>query len=222
MMYLTSLTDLMLGGNAVDDKLRWLFQKGGIPAYQYHLREEEQRKIHKGRPPNVDIASRGLYNEVKIPRPRFDEETKEVARKAEETNLLDLQWRSLSVVPAEFMSLTSLTELRINNNNFTSVPDCVRNIPTLVTLHLANNNLTEIDELVCGLKSLRYLYCEDNNISTLPPKIVHMFRLKVLRICRNKLTSLPERIGKCVGLETLNLNSIVWSSYRSLLHFAKI
>ena len=99
MMYLTSLTDLMLGGNAVDDKLRWLFQKGGIPAYQYHLREEEQRKIHKGRPPNVDIASRGLYNEVKIPRPRFDEETKEVARKAEETGLLDLQWRSPSVVP---------------------------------------------------------------------------------------------------------------------------
>ena len=83
MMYLTSLTDLMLGGNAVDDKLRWLFEKGGIPAYQYHLKEEEWRKKHGGRPPNVGLSKRGLFDEVVIPKPRFDDETKEVARIAQ-------------------------------------------------------------------------------------------------------------------------------------------
>ena len=205
MMYLSNLTDLMLDGNPCEETLRYLFEKGGIPAYQYSLKEVQWREKHGGRPPNVEISTRGLDNEVHIPEPRFNLEFDEVLAKASLSGHLDLQWRSFSSLSSEILSLTSLTSLRMNNNNFTSIPDDVANIKTLVTLHIANNKLTSINPKLCSLKKLKHLYAEDNEIVELPDKIQFMIRLKELRVCRNKLSALPEKIGKCVGLERLEL-----------------
>jgi Leucine-rich repeat (LRR) protein len=205
MMYLTNLTDLMLGGNPCEEPLRYLFELGGIPAYQYHLREVECRAMHGGRPPNVGLSTRGLFNEIHIPKPRFDREFKQVLKDAQDSGHLDLQWRSLTQLLPGVDTLTALTSLRMNNNLFADIPDEIAGIQTLVTLHVANNRLTRINENVCKLKKLRYLYCEDNRITELPPKITFMIRLRELRVCRNQLSRLPERIGKCLGLQVLEL-----------------
>ncbi|KAJ7742147.1 hypothetical protein DFH07DRAFT_44310 [Mycena maculata] len=98
---------------------------------------------------------------------------------------LDISNAKLSVLDDYTLSqLTSLRQLRLDNNSFRSIPDSLGD-----------------------LKCLETLSCADNSLGELPQSIGKLQKLKTLDVHNNRLTELSVSLWNCGSLSRLNVTS---------------
>ena len=117
------------------------------------------------------------------------------------TNLetLYLNNNQLTALPEDiFDGLTNLRELWLSNNRLATLPeDIFDGLTNLQTLHLDSNPLTTLPEDVFdGLTNLRYLYLNDNKqLTTLPEDIFDgLTNLRELWLNDNNFATFPENV----------------------------
>jgi GTPase SAR1 family protein len=101
--------------------------------------------------------------------------------------------------------LTTLEELRLDNNRLLGLPESIGGLTNLRRLWLFNNQLRELPETIGELAALEDLWLDGNLLTELPGAIGRLKRLTQLRICQNQLRSLPNELGGLVALRELSL-----------------
>ncbi|XP_056312273.1 leucine-rich repeats and immunoglobulin-like domains protein 3 [Danio aesculapii] len=146
---------------------------------------------------------------------------------------LDLSHSKLRVFPeALFSSLPQLSEIKLSNNEFESIPDLGQNAGNLSSLILANNRIGRVSpERLSPLLSLETLDLSNNNIvevyaGAFPPiPLKNLFlsnnristlelgcfsnlssSLLVLKLNKNRLNSIPAKIFSLPHLQHLELS----------------
>ncbi|XP_037535174.1 leucine-rich repeats and immunoglobulin-like domains protein 1 [Nematolebias whitei] len=137
-----------------------------------------------------------------------------------------------SVNPEVFINLPNLSELRLDHNELTSIPDLgqasklvslylhhnkirsvdgqrIRELVSLETLDLSNNDITELrgQYFPAGLQ-IRDLYLSNNKISVLELGALDRLgpTLQILRLSRNRISQIPIRAFQLPKLTQLDLN----------------
>ncbi len=118
-------------------------------------------------------------------------------------SLLNNRFTSL---PKHICQLRNLRELDLSRNLLTSLPEQIGQLQQLEVLWLSNNQLRSLSEHICQLKQLKKLYLYTNCLRSLPLKINQLQNLIALDLSENELTSLPDQIGKLEKLITLDLS----------------
>jgi internalin A len=113
----------------------------------------------------------------------------------------------MAAVPARFRSQVADNgrQVSLANQEFTSVPEWIRELTELTTLDLGSNKISTLPEWLGDLTSLSILDLGDNGLTTLPQWIGKLKDLKVLNLIRNQLTDLPESARNLTSLVTLDL-----------------
>ena len=114
----------------------------------------------------------------------------------------------------DFSGLTSLTDLRLDNNDLDSLhKDIFSGLTSLTDLHLGNNDLDSLHkDIFSGLTSLEFLFIENNELASLPRDVFSgLTSLRFLYLYGNKFTrdSLPKGIfDPLTSLKSLNGQAI--------------
>jgi len=204
---LESLKELMIGDNPVERKWQGVLEGSGkIPRMLQIMREIRLRVMH-GEPPEVSIATTGLFDEIIVPLPRKAKLWEQFCKNAESSGYVDLHWNQLKDIPVEILNIKTLVELRVSNNLLQELSEDIGLLSHLKVLHATNNKLRTLPEsALVKLKYLEELCLEDNQIDHIPDKLIRLFRLKILRMSRNRISELPIKIGKMEHLVVLELN----------------
>ena len=115
---------------------------------------------------------------------------------------------SLTQIPPSICRLTTLSQLRLDNNQLTRLPDnCLTNLSSLVFFTASNNAIETLqDGVFDGLKTLVLLQLGSNRISSVGSSVfTQLPNLLELHLDNNRLTQLPENCLK-------NLSSLLWFS----------
>lgn len=146
---------------------------------------------------------------------------------------LKIAHTQLDWIPEEFKTFDKLEELRLSNNNLTSlhgeliclnnlkILDCRRNkiggnnipvelfnIKSLTVLDLSHNNLTVIPKCLENCHSLTVLNLSHNHLRTINEQLfIQLTELVHLDLSDNELKTIPPQIGRLSKLETLILNN---------------
>jgi len=106
------------------------------------------------------------------------------------------------------MSLTSLEELRISNNQIAALPEDIGDkLPNLKVLSVDHNMLTSLPESIGKLKRLEILQVRQNRLTALPDPLPTE-SLRVLHASSNGIRELPPKLlSECCQLTHLYLNS---------------
>lgn len=100
------------------------------------------------------------------------------------SNTLDLSGQGLDNLPSYVLTMTSLQELNISNNNITgALPAEIRQLNTLRVLNASNNDMTGV-----------------------PAEVGQLDKLEILDLSNNKLTGLPYELGNLKNLKKLDLS----------------
>ena len=112
-------------------------------------------------------------------------------------------------IPAELGSLSSLTNLRLSNNQLTgSIPAELGNLSNLSSLSLWNNHLTgSIPSELGNLSNLTFLRLNWNELTgAIPAELGNLTKLESLYLGGNRLSgTIPSEFGKMTNLRHLLL-----------------
>ncbi|KAH0785426.1 protein phosphatase 2C [Histomonas meleagridis] len=115
---------------------------------------------------------------------------------------LDLSNNKIKKLPQNFFTRFShITELFLNNNCLTSLPQHMTS--SLTTLVLTNNKIKNIPSLPSSLTQLYISFCM---LKSLPDSISHNSNLTVLDAAGNKLKTIPKL--KCIKILNLSNNKL--------------
>lgn len=92
----------------------------------------------------------------------------------------------------------------LSNLSLTSLPPEIGSLTSLESLSLGHNQLSSLPLEIGRLTSLEYLNISYNQLSSLPLEIGHLTSLQILDIRNNQLTSLPAEIGQLAHLKHLS------------------
>jgi hypothetical protein len=96
-----------------------------------------------------------------------------------------------------------LTELNLNENALTALPDSIGKLTNLTKLRLFNNELTALPESIGALTALTLIQLRQNKLATLPETFGALIGLTKLVLWRNPLTALPNSITALTNLTSL-------------------
>ncbi|MEM1185406.1 MAG: COR domain-containing protein [Planctomycetota bacterium] len=126
--------------------------------------------------------------------------------KATGSSVLDLSGLGLESVPAGLGSLTSLTELNLNDNQLSLVPAELGSLTSLRGLRLASNQLSSVPAELGSLTSLTALDLSKNQLRSVPAELGSLTSLTALDLSKNQLRSVPAELGSLTSLTTLDLS----------------
>jgi adenylate cyclase len=107
---------------------------------------------------------------------------------------------------AQLENIAELTNLQVDNNLLTSLPESFAKFHNLTILNVANNSLTEFPPVICNIISLSELDLSFNNILSVPMEIGNLVNLKRLFLIGNQITgTLPESFKDLVCLRELDI-----------------
>jgi internalin A len=112
-------------------------------------------------------------------------------------------------LPDPILQLTSLEELRLSNNQITSLPETIADsLPNLRVLSLDRNNLTSVPDRLQDLAGLQTLLLRHNQLTELPSGLPgpRMTALRLLHVSSNLLTTLPDSLAECPQLTHVYAN----------------
>ncbi len=118
---------------------------------------------------------------------------------------LNLQSNNLSELPESIGQLHNLTVINLEDNNLVSLPKSIVKLQSLTALDLESNNLRCLPETIGKLRNLNYLGLSENNLTCLPETIGKLQNLDYLGLSENSLTRLPESIIQLKDTDTLDL-----------------
>jgi len=140
---------------------------------------------------------------------------------------LHMQGNQLTNESLKISENKSLTVVNLNENNFTDIPDAVKNCRRTTGLWLGGNllgklssksfkNLKQVTDLnfykssvtvlpkgIRKMKNLQVLDLYYNQLTALPTSIIRLRKLTHLAISNNELTVLPKKINKLKNVHTL-------------------
>lgn len=124
----------------------------------------------------------------------------------EKSNQLNIGCLGLTTLPSCLGKLTSLKNLLLYSNLFTSLPEEIGNLTNLKKLDLSyNSKLTTFQNPICQLKQLKELDLSGNNMNAIPKEIEGLKELTRLDMCNNLFTEFPTGICELKNLTYLNL-----------------
>jgi len=121
---------------------------------------------------------------------------------------LNLSNNRFNELPEEIcIFLTSLTHLRLNQNNIAEIPDSISLLTDLTVLAFTRNQLTNINEVIAECCTrLSELHVAFNNISSLPANLSRCNEsMQTLDLENNRFTKLPAVAIKLTQLRSLKL-----------------
>ena len=122
-------------------------------------------------------------------------------------NVLLLSNNSLRTLPQSFAFLSSLTLLKLSDNQLSFLPQHFgSNLLRLTDLALDSNKLTSLPESLAEAENLEYLDLHSNMISKLPAVLGQLSKLAILNLRNNFLVSLPSELGQLLSLRVLDLS----------------
>lgn len=125
---------------------------------------------------------------------------------------LRLLFISSTVAEAQFQpaiwGMQGLRNVRFMNLNITEVPSSVSEMKQLTELCLNDNSITEIPEFLFSMPSIDYLSFGNNKLTAVPSSISLLKNLSYLGLFGNPLTELPASIGDIPSLQFL----AVWNT----------
>ena len=102
---------------------------------------------------------------------------------------------------AHLENIAELTNLQVDNNLLTSLPEPFAKFRNLNILNVANNSFTEFPPVICNIISLSELDLSFNNILSVPMEIGNLvkgYSLEILKVIRDNIVNL-------IALEYQNL-----------------
>jgi Leucine-rich repeat (LRR) protein/signal recognition particle receptor subunit beta len=120
---------------------------------------------------------------------------------------LTLNNNQITEIPETIGKLTQLTNLILNNNEIVEIPETIGKLTQLTNLTLNNNQITEIPETIGKLTQLTNLLFNNNIIAKIPSSIGKLNTLTWVRLNNNRIEEIPEVIGKLTKLTSLNLSN---------------
>ncbi|KAL8583226.1 hypothetical protein ACOMHN_013781 [Nucella lapillus] len=121
---------------------------------------------------------------------------------------LDLGYNRLtdSSFPDSMKALELLVELRLNDNQLTRVPACLRLMRSLTRLDLSNNQLETASGLE-RLKKIQFLVLDNNHLNSVFKEISGLRKLEMLHCSSNYLRDVPRDVRNLRHLKDLDLSN---------------
>ena len=136
-------------------------------------------------------------------------------------NWFSQQGNVTELKPGDFDGMTNLTDLRLNGNELSALPENIFDqLTNLAKLSLRSNELSALPENIFDqLTNLAKLYLSSNELSALPENIFdQLTNLTVLTLNSNQLSALPDGLfDNLLNLTKLYLNSNQLSSLQESL-----
>ncbi|XP_005096406.2 malignant fibrous histiocytoma-amplified sequence 1 homolog [Aplysia californica] len=107
--------------------------------------------------------------------------------------------------PESMKRLENLLEIRLNRNNLTRVPVCLRRLRNLTRLDISDNQVEQASGLD-KLRKLQILVLDNNKLTSLFKEISQLKRLEIVRCCSNNLREIPRDIRHLKQLVDLDVS----------------
>ncbi|XP_043914920.1 leucine-rich repeat-containing protein 10B [Protopterus annectens] len=120
-------------------------------------------------------------------------------------NILDLSYKKMKVMPAEFCCFSQLEKLYISNNHIRELPDEFAELTNLRILALDFNKFEEVPKVVCQLENLTRLYMGNNRLMTIPPEFRNLQSLRCLWIENNYFRKFPKQLVDLRNLKSVQM-----------------
>lgn len=118
---------------------------------------------------------------------------------------LDLSDNSLTFLPEEIGSFSSLKLITCNNNKLTTLPEEVGMMVKLETLSFAGNRLSNLPKSLSLLVNLKHVNLSGNQLKDFPVLFCGLKHLDVLDVSNNLIESVPSDVSTLRATE-VNLN----------------
>ncbi|XP_040936049.1 probable LRR receptor-like serine/threonine-protein kinase At4g36180 [Gossypium hirsutum] len=132
-------------------------------------------------------------------------------------------------IPSAISCLSSLTNLDLSGNNFSSIPASLTRLSKLEDLRLSNCGLCNMGEGdipsdISGLSSLRYLVLNGNNFTSIAASLTCLSNLQHLGVSEcSELESLPVLLSRMTSDWTHNFSYfLAGNSYRLVENISAI
>lgn len=124
---------------------------------------------------------------------------------ADDIEILDASFGSLSSLPDKIADLKSLRIGFLSHNGFTAIPEVLSACPKLEMVGFKSCKIDrfDADSLPSGLRGL---ILTDNRISELPDSMGSLKYLQKLMLTGNQLSNLPEALRECADLQLLRVS----------------
>ncbi|KAI8341379.1 hypothetical protein BC941DRAFT_449807 [Chlamydoabsidia padenii] len=121
---------------------------------------------------------------------------------------LDVSRNLLIEIPVDFaQTCKNLEQLRLTNNEYTSVPTSIRYIRSLKQLNISGNRLQDLQHArLHEIEGLRALRAYNNRLDNIPISFASFKHLTTLYISNNSFTSFPGVVCQITSLECLNIS----------------
>ena len=207
-----NITGLYVDNNAVSE----------IP-FEFHVMtqlEELRFDQHLMRSPSMEIWELGIQKAMQFMRkflgyhtdPRVDLRGWQLHAIPDEVfdiklgprvTLFDFSQNQLVALPAMIDTLTSLRELRLDENLMEKLPRCLCSLSSLHRLSVTRNRLRAFPNHMHHMHSLRFLYLDDNELEALPPSIIRAHNLEEISVCSNRISEFPEGLPQLPRLRNI-------------------
>ncbi len=122
------------------------------------------------------------------------------------TQLLNFKNKNLREFPIEILDHKELSNLNLEGNRITVIPEWINELKNLRVLYLSNNEISDIEPLG-NLKKLEVLHLSSNRIEQIPSSIGQLINLKRLYLNYNSIGAVNDVIAKLESLTQLLLAS---------------
>lgn len=117
---------------------------------------------------------------------------------------IDYSCLELVTIPGSLYLMPATTELCLDYNDFTELPDALfERLSSLRALSLVANSLTCLPENISRLSRLEELNVAQNSLCALPPSIGSLPQLHSIDFSQNQITALPADFGRLSNLEKI-------------------
>lgn len=129
---------------------------------------------------------------------------------SEETGKVDLTSQDLTVFPAFVLDNHGLTQLLLDYNDLTQLPQQIgTSLPNLEIISAIGNNLTSLPDTFGSLVKLKEIYLNENRLVNLSDTVCSLKCLEKLRLTGNQLEFLPDQFGELESLKSLTADENV-------------
>ena len=114
-------------------------------------------------------------------------------------------------------TMTNLTNIYLQANYLTELPEAIQFLTSLKTLDVSQNYLSEIPSSIGKLGKLKSIILTHNKLTCLPDSLGNLSHLSSLLLSGNRLTQLPDSLHQCLHLEDIQMDLNNFTSLPSFL-----
>lgn len=111
------------------------------------------------------------------------------------------------LLPNKRFALTTLDLSYLKLSSFDEDGAALGAFTSLTTLKLDYNEFRSIPDIICTLEDLEHFSCTNNDLHDLPENIGNLRKLRIFNVHNNNIKVVPEGIWECESLVELNMSS---------------